>query len=86
MNFLELIWLIPLIPLGGAAAMLFFGRRMDKPLISVIGPGTVGLSLVLSIGAVAQLAALGNKSHEVVLFEWLPLMKGMKAAASPWIA
>ena len=74
MNFLELIWLIPLIPLGGAAAMLFFGRRMDKPLISVIGPGTVGLSLVLSIGAVAQLAALGNKSHEVVLFEWLPLI------------
>ncbi|MCL4402185.1 MAG: NADH-quinone oxidoreductase subunit L [Acidobacteria bacterium] len=29
MNFLDLIWLIPLFPLCGAAAMLFFGRMLD---------------------------------------------------------
>ncbi len=29
MNFLDLIWLIPLFPLAGAAAMLFLGRKLD---------------------------------------------------------
>ncbi|MEJ5370153.1 MAG: NADH-quinone oxidoreductase subunit L [Bryobacteraceae bacterium] len=74
MNFLDLIWLIPLIPLGGAAAMLFFGRRLSMAAIRGIGPGTVGVSLLLSLGAVAQLAGLEKKSHEVVLYKWLPLI------------
>ncbi|HWQ55306.1 MAG TPA: NADH-quinone oxidoreductase subunit L [Bryobacteraceae bacterium] len=29
MNFLDLIWLIPLFPLAGAAVMLFLGRKLD---------------------------------------------------------
>jgi NADH-quinone oxidoreductase subunit L len=29
MNFLDLIWLIPLFPLGGAVLMFFLGRRLD---------------------------------------------------------
>ena len=29
MNFLDLIWLIPLIPLGGAVLMLLFGKLLD---------------------------------------------------------
>ena len=29
MNFLDLIWLIPLFPLAGAAAMLLIGWRLD---------------------------------------------------------
>ncbi|MBM3465577.1 MAG: hypothetical protein FJX76_26100, partial [Armatimonadetes bacterium] len=28
-NFLDLIWLIPLFPLAGAGLMLFFGRKLD---------------------------------------------------------
>ena len=30
MNFLDLIWLIPLIPLFGAALMLLIGRRLPN--------------------------------------------------------
>ena len=29
MNFLDLIWLIPLFPLFGAAMMLLFGKKLD---------------------------------------------------------
>jgi NADH-quinone oxidoreductase subunit L len=75
MNFLDLIWLIPIVPLCGAALMLLFGRRLSKAAISIISPGAVGISLILSIGAVAQLASLPEKLHQVVLFEWLPLLK-----------
>ena len=41
MNFLDLIWLIPFVPLLGAALMLFFGRRLPKAAISLICPGAV---------------------------------------------
>jgi NADH-quinone oxidoreductase subunit L len=40
-NFLDLIWLIPLFPLGGAALMLFFGKLLDPQPVSdvAIAPG-----------------------------------------------
>jgi NADH-quinone oxidoreductase subunit L len=75
MNFLDLIWLIPLIPLFGAAAMLLFGRTLSKAMIGILCPGAIGLSFLLSLGAVVQLASLPVKRHEVVLFQWLPLLK-----------
>ena len=75
MNFLDLIWLIPLLPLCGAAIMLALGRRLPKSAISIISPAAVGLSFLLSLGAVIQLASLPEKLHQVVLFAWLPLLK-----------
>ena len=74
MNFLDLIWLIPILPLCGAAIMLFFGRNLPKAAIRVISPGAVGLSFLLSLGAVVQLASLPEKVHQVILFQWLPLL------------
>ncbi|MGC8792707.1 MAG: NADH-quinone oxidoreductase subunit L [Bryobacteraceae bacterium] len=99
MNFLELMWLIPLFPLAGAIAMLLIGRRLDpqgpsevalapgiaspvsspahhhgkasRALISVLCPGTVLVSLIFSLGAVAQLASLPGRSWEVVKFTWI---------------
>ncbi len=50
MNFLDLIWLIPLFPLAGAAVMLFLGSRLPKTVISFLCPGTVFLSLVFAVG------------------------------------
>ncbi|MBI5084468.1 MAG: NADH-quinone oxidoreductase subunit L [Acidobacteria bacterium] len=75
MNFLDLIWLIPIIPLGGAAVMLFFGRSLSKAAISVISPGSVFISFLLSVGAVFQLAGLHERLHQVVLFPWLPQLR-----------
>jgi NADH-quinone oxidoreductase subunit L len=75
MNFLDLIWLIPIVPLIGAAIMLAVGRQLSKSVVSVICPGAVGISFLLSLGAVVQLASLPEKVHQVVLFRWLPLLK-----------
>ena len=136
MNFLELIWLIPLFPLAGAAAMLFFGRQLDpqaasglavaegvphvhddehshhhghghhhhehehhshghshshdqpghshdahghshhhgsplKKIVTLFCPGMVLLSFLFSLGAVVQLAALPERTHQVIQFTWL---------------
>ena len=102
MNFLDLIWLIPLFPLAGAAAMLFFGRLLDpqppsdvmlapelaaaqgahaahphhhggmgKLIVSLLCPGMVLISFLLSAGAAIQLSALPERTHQVVQFTWL---------------
>ncbi|MCX6929570.1 MAG: proton-conducting transporter membrane subunit, partial [Verrucomicrobia bacterium] len=85
MNFLDLIWLIPLFPLAGAALMLLIGKRLDpqyaggdhphgapsKVIVSLLCPGTVLLSFLLSLAATIQLASLPEKVHQVIQFTWL---------------
>jgi len=114
MNFLELIWLIPLFPLAGAVLMLLAGRKLDpqppsevaaaaglapqvehgqahphpafarsRSFISWLCPGTVLLSLIFSVGAVAQLAALPERVHQVVKFTWMAGLPFLTAAGAP---
>ncbi len=113
MNFLDLIWLIPLFPLFGAAAMLLLGKRLDPQpasavalapgvepatdghghghapaldphhqaahghgpktrwLISLLCPGMVLASFLLSVAAVAQLASKAGHVHETVPYTWI---------------
>jgi len=111
MNFLDLIWLIPLLPLAGATVMLLVGRQLDpqapskdaispalldalaqnndiaetaghghhappstKRFVSLICPGFVLLSFLLSVGATVQLSMLPVRSHELVLYDWFAAM------------
>ena len=66
MNFLDLIWLIPIVPLIGAAIMLAVGRQLSKSVVSLICPGAVGISFILSLGAVVQLASLPEKVNRII--------------------
>jgi len=43
----------------------------SRKIISIFCPGMVLLSLIFSLGAVAQLASSGEKVHEVVKYTWL---------------
>ena len=113
MNFLDLIWLIPLFPLFGALLMLLFGKLLDpqpasdvavapgvehihdehdhhhdhghshshdhdrhrhsplKVLVSLICPGMVLISFLLSVGAVWRLTEKPGRVFEIVKFHWL---------------
>ena len=75
MDFLSLIWLIPLLPLGGAITMLLVGKRLPKIAVDVVCAGSIFLSFILSAGAVTQLSQLPEheRVHEVIQFTWLPL-------------
>jgi NADH:ubiquinone oxidoreductase subunit 5 (subunit L)/multisubunit Na+/H+ antiporter MnhA subunit len=50
--FLRYFWLIPLLPVGGAAIMFFFGRKLTKQTVSVVCVGAVALAFLLACGAV----------------------------------
>ncbi|MFZ6013851.1 MAG: NADH-quinone oxidoreductase subunit L [Bacteroidota bacterium] len=46
---LDLLWLIPSLPFVGAVVLITMGSRLSKPLVSVIGAGSVGLSALVTI-------------------------------------
>src|SRR5436190_5335473 len=73
MNFLDLIWLIPLFPAAGFVTNGLFGKRLPKTVIGVIASGAVLISFIFSAGAVFQLLQLEpeHRSHIVKLYEWI---------------
>src|SRR5579884_301358 len=48
---MSLLWLIPVLPLIGAAINGFLGRRLPKNLVGLIGSGTVLVSFLISFNA-----------------------------------
>ena len=73
MNFLDLIWLIPLFPVAGFIINGLFGKKMPKTAVGTIASGAVLISFIFAVGAVYQLAQLPEheRSHEVVVYEWI---------------
>ncbi|HEX7550347.1 MAG TPA: proton-conducting transporter membrane subunit, partial [Candidatus Methylomirabilis sp.] len=70
---LDHLWLIPIWPLLGFLLNGFFGRRLGKSLVAKIGCGSVGLSLLASLGAVWDLAGLPHDARRVeqVMAPWI---------------
>jgi len=72
---LNLIWIIPLLPLIGVAVNGLFGRRMPRAAVGVLGCAVVLASLLISFGAVWELSQLPveERYHEVVVGRWMSL-------------
>jgi len=72
---LELIWLIPLLPLIGVLVNGFFGRRMSLRAVGLLACGVVLASLLLGAGAIWQLTQLPAEARhfETEIAAWLPL-------------
>ncbi len=73
MNFLDLIWLIPLFPAAGFVINGLFGKRMPKAAVGVIAAGAVLISFIFAAGAVYQLSQLpeDQRSHVVTVYQWI---------------
>jgi len=97
MYFLDHIWLIPLFPAFGAACMFFFGRRVQKSVVSGICVGMVVLAFAWSCLAVWQYTGYAATNHgqpfEKILFTWLgtgdsgivyPTQAGFAALHADW--
>ncbi|HEY2381351.1 MAG TPA: NADH-quinone oxidoreductase subunit L [Terriglobia bacterium] len=73
MNFLDLIWLIPLFPAIGFVINGLFGKRLPKSVVAVIASGAAFIAFIFAAGAVFQLLQLepGHREHTVRLYEWI---------------
>ena len=72
--FQDVIWLTIAVPLLGAAALLFAGKRLREPAAGYIGSGTVGFAFL--VAALASIDAFTGELHakHVLLFEWIPAL------------
>ncbi len=72
---LDLVWLIPALPLAGFLLLLFFGRRIGEPLAGWIASAMVGLSFVVTLIVWAGLLDRPSEDREFtqILFQWLPV-------------
>jgi len=70
---LSSLWLIPVWPLLGFLINGFFGRRIGKGAVGAIGCGSVGLSLLASLGAASKLLGRPHEARRVeqVLAPWI---------------
>src|SRR5438876_8428587 len=74
------IWLVPLLPLAGAALNGIFGRwlRFSEKLIGGIAVGSVALSFLISLAAVYSYGFSGNSLwpspyvSKQTAFTWIP--------------
>ena len=89
--FLTHLWLIPLFPLIGAAAMFFFGRRMSKEAVNLFCVGSVFLSFLFALGAVLTLFWLPSdqRFYQQILYQWvtpgaMPTAAGMVNFVADW--
>ena len=74
-DILDLVWIVPALPLLGAAVLLLFGKRIGEPLAGWIATGLMGLAFVWSIVtfvAMMQPARRRARQRRDALYTWLP--------------
>ncbi|MFY9822866.1 MAG: NADH-quinone oxidoreductase subunit L [Thermoanaerobaculia bacterium] len=69
---LELLWLIPILPLAGAAVNGLLGRRFPKALVTAVGVGAPLLSLLVALGCLWEYAqgSFPGDAYEKVFYAW----------------
>ncbi|HTG36934.1 MAG TPA: NADH-quinone oxidoreductase subunit L [Thermoanaerobaculia bacterium] len=69
---LELLWLIPILPLAGAAINGLLGRRFPKALVTAVGVGMPLLTLLLALGCLWEYSqgSFPNEAYEQVKYAW----------------
>ncbi len=70
----NLIWLVPTLPLAGAVANFFFGRRLGRR-SGVVASAAVGLAFVVSVALLFGLLSRDSSSRLIVqhLYSWVPV-------------
>jgi NADH-quinone oxidoreductase subunit L len=68
---IDLVWLVPLIPLLGFLINGLGRNTLSKNLIGFIGSSVIFISFILSVAIFFALSGDANKSHEIFLFDWI---------------
>ncbi len=69
---LDLLWLIPALPLVGFVVLVLAGRRLGEPAAGWVGTIMVAASFAVSCVVFAGLAANSGDTFTQTLFTWIP--------------
>ena len=76
MNFLDLIWLIPLFPAAGFVINGLFGKRMSKTMVNLFAIGSVALSFAWVVKTLLGLGAIEATGMRLLIgYQPRPLSK-----------
>ncbi len=72
---LDLVWLIPALPLAGFLCILLLGRKMGDPKSGYFATAMVGASFLVTAAVFADLMSktAEERSHVRTLFQWIPV-------------
>ena len=72
---LDLVWLIPALPLTGFVLILLFGRRLGEPKAGYLATLMTGAAFVIAVGVFIDLLSktAEERHHVKTLFTWLPV-------------
>ncbi len=72
---LDLVWLIPALPLAGFLCILLFGRKLGDPTAGYFATAMVGASFLVTAGVFADMMSktAEERSHVRTLFQWIPV-------------
>ena len=72
---LDLIWLVPALPLAGFLLIVLFGRRLGEPGAGILATAMTASSFVVVALTYLELLSLPTEErhHVVTLFSWIPV-------------
>ena len=72
---LDLVWLIPALPLAGFLIILLFGRRLGDPKAGYLATLMCGAAFVVAVGVFVDLLSkpAEEREHIVNLYSWVPV-------------
>ncbi len=72
---LDLVWLIPALPLAGFLIVLVAGRRLGDPKAGYLASAMVGAAFLVTVGVFIDMMSktVEERSHVVTLFQWVPV-------------
>lgn len=70
---LDLIWLIPILPLAGSIINLVFGRKLGDPRAGWVATVATASSFLITVLAYFEMLGLASeeRSHVVSMFSWI---------------
>src|SRR5579859_2415252 len=71
MSAIDLVWLVPALPLAAAIVNGLFGRRWLHRASGVVATAALGGSAAIGILILASVVASGGERHVVTLYEWI---------------
>ena len=72
---LDLVWLVPALPLTGFLLIVLFGRHLGEPLAGVVATVMTAASFVVVAAMYLDMVSLPEEErrHVVTLFSWIPV-------------
>ena len=70
-NAMDLLWLIPALPLTGFLILLVTEGRLPNVLVAVVGAGSVGLAALVTLLVGIEYVAAGSEPYSQILWQWM---------------